>query len=183
MNKALFLLIFFCSFGYAQKLVVTPDGFRNEVDTEKAFVVINVEGQTAKQLYDAALKYIHKTYQNPDSAIKGNITDEYIKFVTHATNFITIKNSFVNTPFSTDYTCELSFKDGKVRFEIPSIVMYDKGDFKLSFKGQGAFSGYFIYNNKNELKRKDAKEFIENYFNIQIENIWNSLLNKTDEKW
>jgi len=169
---------------YGQKLVVTPNGFRNSDDLEKNYVIIPVEGKSANELYSTALKYIQKTYKNPELVIKGNIENEYLKFDTHAKDFIVVKNSFLKTPFSADYTCELSFKDGKVKFEIVSIEIYEKGKFHLFFKGQGALSGYYVYNNKDELKRQDAKDQLESYFNSQLLIISEYLKNKViEDKW
>ena len=185
MNKALFLLIFFCSFGYGQKLTVTSEGLKDSEDPTKVYVVINLEGKTAQQLYERSLKFITKKYKNPDLVIKGKIENEYIKITTHATDFITIKNSFAKVPISVDYNYELSFKDNKVKFEVSNIDMYDKsGKFKLQFKGEGAFSGYYIYNMKDELKKPEAKTDIENYFNSLIAYITENLKETpADDKW
>jgi hypothetical protein len=184
MNKTLFLLVFFCSFGYGQKIIVTPDGFKNEIDQEKAFVIIKVDGKDPKDLYSKALHYINKVYENPEKVIKGKIENEFIKVNTHVTDFITIKNSFAKVPISTDYTFELSFKEGKVKYEITSIDMYDKsGRFKLTFKGEGAFSGYFIYNTKDELKKPEAKTDLENYFNNKISVLSEYLNSTSPDNW
>lgn len=184
MNKFLLLLGFLYSFSYGQTLVVTPEGLRNTEELEKTFVVINVEGKTAKELYDASVKYIHKTYQDPDHVIKGNIENDFLSFSTHQPNFMTIKVSFLKLDYTIDYTCALSFKEGKVKFEITSIEMYEKGKFPLLFKGQGALSAYYIYNPKNELKRQDAKDQIENYFNTQIALYKQQITeNLANEKW
>lgn len=184
MKKLFCLLLLVCGVSFGQKLIVTPDGLKSESDVEKSYIVLNVENKSAKELYANALKYIAKTYKNPEEVVKGNIENEYLKVVTHASDFITIKNSFVRTPFSVDYTYELSFKDGKVKYEIISLDIYDRGKIKLLFKGKGALSGYYIYNPKDELKKADAKELIENYFNSQILVVSESLQNKSQEdKW
>ncbi|MRX40567.1 DUF4468 domain-containing protein [Flavobacterium sp. LC2016-23] len=184
MKKLLYMLFLISSVSYAQTLSVTPDGLRNPNDPEKTFVVLNLEGKTAKQLFDGSVKYITKNYQNPDKVIKGKIENEYIKFTTHIADFIIIKNSFAKVPITADYTVELNFKDGKVRYEVISLDMYDKsGRYKLHFKGEGAFSGYYIYNNKEELKKPEAKTALENYFNIKIENLLKTLQNPTEDNW
>lgn len=182
--KKILLLFFLCSFMYGQKLVVTPNGLRSSDDLENSYVIIPVEGKTANELYSSALKYIHTTYKNPESVIKGNIENEFLSFSTHQSGFMIIKVSFLKVAYSIDYTCALSFKDGKVKFEIASIEMYEKGNFPLLFKGQGALSGYYIYNNKDELKRQDAKDQLESFINMQILILSDSLKNNNnDEKW
>lgn len=184
MNKVIIFLFLLSSISYGQKLSVSPDGLKNADDPEKSFVILNIDGKSAKQLYDDALKHIIKTYENPDKVIKGKLENEYIKYTTHATDFLIIKNSFAKVPISSDYTVELSFKDGKVKYEIISIDMYDKsGRYKLLFKGEGALSGYYIYNNKDELKKPEAKSGLENYFNSKIDNLVSGFQSKTDSNW
>ena len=70
------LIIFFIaisSLSFGQKFSVTPNGLRDEKSIEKSYLVINAEGKNARQLYDNALKYITKTYKNPDYVIKGKL--------------------------------------------------------------------------------------------------------------
>lgn len=180
----LFAFIAISTISYGQKLVVTPTGLKDANDLEKTFVVINADGKTSKELYDNALKYINKNYKNPDEVIKGKTEAEYLKFITHAENFLIVKNSGVKVQIDADYTCELSIKDGKVKFEIIALDMYaDKGGYKVLFTG-GAFDGYPIYNKKGELKRPETKSEIENYFNSQISSITDFLQGKSsNDKW
>lgn len=185
MNKILFLLIFFCSFGYGQKLIVTSDGLKNADEPERTFVVINVEGKNSKQLYENALRFVNKTYENPDKVIKAQMANEYLKISTHVTDFLIIKNSFAKVAISGDYTIELTFKDNKVKFDVVSINMYDRSrKYNLLFKGEGALSGYYIYNKKDELKKPEAKIDLENFFNTQISNLSEYLKKDiSDDKW
>jgi len=93
MKKVTFLImIFFCSLSYGQKFVLTPNGLRDSLDTEKSYVVINAEGKTAKQLYDSSIKFINKNYKNPSEVIKGNTDSEYLKFETHDPDFLILKS-------------------------------------------------------------------------------------------
>jgi len=177
----LFALIALSTMTYGQKLNVTPNGLRDENDNEKAFVVINAEGKTAKQLYDNALKYINKNYKSPDDVIKGKTEGEYLKFITHVDNFLIVNNSGAKISIDADYSIELNFKDGKSKFEIIALDMYGQnGGYKVLFTG-GAFDGYPIYNKKGELKRPDTKTEIEDYFNGQINSISEFLLGKSDK--
>lgn len=177
-----FIMISTLSFG--QKLNVTMNGLRDSIDNEKSFVVINAEGKTAKQLYDNAIKYVNKTYKNPDNVIKGKTDGEYLKFITHVSNFLVVNNSGAKIAIDADYTIELNFKDGKIKFEIISLDMYAQtGGYKVLFTG-GAFDGYPIYNKKGELKRPDTKTEIETYFNSQINAISDFLNGKSnDNNW
>jgi hypothetical protein len=180
-NFLLLALILFSFSTFAQKLQVTPNGLRNSEDSEKSFVIIPVEGKTAKQLYDESVKYINKNYKSAEDVIKGKIEGEYLKFVTYAPKFILLKNGFVKVPFDAKYTIELNFKDGKAKYEISELEMNSDGGY-LSFTGSGI--SYFIYNKKGELKREDAKNNIEEYFNRNLSSLANFLKGKTmEDKW
>lgn len=179
-------MIFFCSLSYGQTFVLTPNGLRDSLDTEKSYVVINVEGKTAKQLYDNAIKYINKNYKNPDEVIKGKTDSEYLKYDTHASDFISFKNSFLTAKFDVDYTTELSFKDGKVKFGIINLDMNKRtqnGVNRLLLIGNMMSLG--IYNKKGDLKRGDAKIQIENFFNTQVSQLSIDLNenNKKADNW
>ena len=184
--KNLFLIWLFMSsnFIFGQKLIVTPDGLRDLNDNNKTFIVINSDGKTSKLLYDNSLKYINKNYKSPEDVIKGKIEEEYLKFNTHVDNFLIVNNSGAKIPINADYTIELNFKDGKVKFEVTSIDMYTKnGSYKVLFNG-GAFDGYPIFNKKGELKRPETKKEIETYFNEQINSLSEFLFEKKNtDNW
>jgi len=178
----LLLLLMFANFSFAQKITVTPTGLKDSENIEKSFVVIPAEGKTAKQLYDESLKYINKNYKSADDVIKGKTDGEYLKFVTFAPSFITIKNGFAKAPFTAKYTTELSFKDNKVKYEIIELEMYNEANYQLNFTGSGI--SFFIFNKKGELKKEDAKNSIEEYFNANILSLSNFLQGKTvEDKW
>lgn len=180
----LFTLVAISTLTYGQKIAVTPDGLRDANNSEKTYVVINAEGKSAKQLYDNALKYINKNYKSPDDVIKGKTDGEYLKFITHVSSFLVVNNSGAKIPIDANYTTELNFKDGKVKYEIIVLDMFAQtGGYKVIFTG-GAFEGYPIYNKKGALKRADTKSEIETYFNSQINSIAEFLQEKnTDEDW
>lgn len=187
MKKLIFLsMVFFCSFCYGQRFVLTPNGLRDSLDTEKSYVVINVEGKTAKQLFDNAVKYINKAYTNPNEVIKGQTDGEYLKYITHVSDFVSFKNSFLTAKFDADYTTELSFKDGKVKFEIINLDMNkitQNGINRLLYIGNMMTLG--IYNKKGDLKISDAKIQIENFFNAQVNQLFIALSDnaKNTDKW
>ncbi|MBT2620360.1 DUF4468 domain-containing protein [Chryseobacterium sp. ISL-6] len=178
----LLLLLMFANFSFGQKITVTPTGLKDSGNIEKSFVIIHAEGKTAKQLYDESLKYINKNYKSADDVIKGKTDGEYLKFVTFAPSFITIKNGFAKAPFTAKYTTELSFKDNKVKYEIIELEMYNEANYKLNFTGSEI--SFFIFNKKGELKKEDAKNSIEEYFNANILSLSNFLQGKTvEDKW
>lgn len=184
MKKLILLSILVFSNFYFAQITVTSNGLKNSNEIEKSYVVLDAEGETAKQLYDNALKYILKNYKSPENVIKAKIEGEYLKFVTHVDNFLVINNSGAKITIDADYTIELYFKEGKVKFEVIELNMYaQNGGYKVIFSG-GAFEGYPIYNKKGELKRPETKIEIENYFNKQIKSINEFLIKKNEtDNW
>lgn len=183
MKNIFFLLtLAFSCFSNAQKINVTANGLRDLNDNEKTYLIINAEDKTAKQLYDNAIKYVNKNYKNPEYVIKGKFENEYLKFVTHADNFIAINNAGVKIDFSVDYTIELSFKDNKFKAEIIELDMYVRDNRNLKLFFTGGILDWYIFNKKGELKRAGAKTDIENYFNSQLSDISNFLLEKNNQK-
>lgn len=180
----LYTLMAFCTLTYGQKLIVTPIGLKDSSDNEKTYIVLNADGKSAKQLFDNALKYINKNYKSPDDVIKGKTDGEYLKFITHISDFLIVNNSGAKIRIDADYTIELNFKDGKVKFEIISLDMYaQNGGYKVLFSG-GAFEGYPIYNKQGDLKRAETKTEIEIFFNETIISLSDFLLDKSDiDKW
>jgi hypothetical protein len=159
---------------YSQKYVVTPTGLKDEANIEKSFVVITAEGKTAKQLFDNAVKYVNVTYKNPNVVIKGKIENEYLSFVTHSEFYV--ENGFAKAPFDMNYLTELTFKDGKVKYEITELVMKNSAGYELTFTGGGI--NFFLYNKSGDLKKPKTKEYLESYFNGSIPRIKDYLENK-----
>ena len=171
MKKILFsaLTILSVAFTSAQEFEVTPDGLK-EKTSGKDFAVIEVQGKTASELYNNAIKYINIMYKNPKEVIKGDVKDEYIKWETFIPNFGTIKNSFVNLQANALITVQLSFKEGKAKYEVVSQDIYPKENrgTKVTFKGS-KWGGFPIYDEKdNKLRQVQLKDDIETYYNGQI---------------
>lgn len=170
--KKLFLSvisILSAAFVTAQEFEVTPNGLKDK-SSGKDFVVIEAQGKTASELYNNTIKYINMMYKNPKEVIKGDVKDEYIKWETFVPNFGTIKNSFINLTADALITVELSFKDGKAKYEVVNQDIHPKEnrDGKVTFKGS-KWGGFPIYDEKdNKLRQVQLKEDIESYYNLQI---------------
>jgi hypothetical protein len=165
------MAMLFVTSAFGQKLTVTPNGLRDSSDNEKTFVVLETGDMTAKQLYDNSIKYITENYKNPKEVIKGQTESEYLKFDTYVSEFLRYNNSGVKIPIQANYTVELRFKDGKVRYEVISLDMTAKSsNYRVLFSG-GLLEGYIIYKNNGKLFKEETKEDIENYFNAEIERL------------
>lgn len=130
------------------------------------YVVIPFEGKTQSELYKKATEWIQYAYKNPKEVLKGNIENEYIRFQ-GAKKGLVVMNALGRHPYDSRYTIEISFKDGKCKFDILEIEYYTP----YSQYSPGGWnnltinetSGYF---KKGEL-RSNCKYFTEipDYFN------------------
>lgn len=95
---------------------------------------------------------------------------------------LTYKNGGAKLPIDGKYSVELSFKDGKVKYEITSLRMYHavQTAYEIKFTS-GGFDGYPIYNKKLELKKPETKKDIETFFNSQVSNLKTALTG--NESW
>lgn len=183
MKKIIIICLNVLSFQvHAQNWKVTPEGLNDAIDTTKTYVVLPIENKTAKVLYEESLKYINKNYKNPNEVIKGNIENEYLKFVTYESKFTELKVGWNKIPWNINYTVELNFKDGKVKYEVIEIEIKNEDNYPLAFKGSGI--SFYIYKKNGELKMPDAKTNIEEYFNIKTKSLSDFLQGKSSEdKW
>jgi hypothetical protein len=168
MKKLLVLTMVLVSFvSYGQEFIITTDGLKDKNSIEKTFVVINVEGKTAKQLYDNAILYVNTTYKNPSAVMRGNVNDEFLSFTTHTSTFY--MDSYIKRNISVDYITSLTFKDGKVKYEIQELEMVcNETRPQISLHLSGGMLQYSIYNNSGKLKKEDTKKDLESHFNYNI---------------
>lgn len=166
--RTLFLFLFVSLSVCGQKMVLTPGGLRSE-DGQKTFVVLSVEGKTAKELYNNAVKYIQRAYKNPDEVLKGSIENEFIKFDSHADKAFVFRK---RTVFDMNWTTALEFKDGKVKLEFISITPRPDN---VVTPVEVILDPVVFWNKKGELKDVDEKQKYEEFFNAQISAIHNAL--------
>ncbi len=110
-------------------------------------IVVNVDSLTAKNIYKNALNWVQETYKNPDEVLKANIENEKIRINGYSRDAWWYKSIGIILYYNIDYTIEISFKDGKYRFE------YIVGQFYLK-TGQRAQYGYSSFFKKSGEVRK-----------------------------
>jgi len=144
------------SFGQEKEFVFTKEAFTD-------FVVTECEGKTQAELYKKALDWVYITYKNPKEVIKAHILNEYIRIEGASTDLVCFNilgNKSCNT---SKYIIEISFKDGKYKFDILGNVqyLYEGGWAEVRLDKTNLY-----YNNKGDIK-SNYKYFpeIANYFN------------------
>lgn len=162
---------------------ITPEGI-----TPK-YVVVNVD-KTQAELYKKTLGWISHTYDTPSSVIKSQIENEYIRFTGIEKGLYRQPFMGSTQDFDIKYEIEISFKDGKYKFELVGLeISYTVGErphiWTTSTKA-GVFNGN-DYNKKGELKAY-AKYFHEvpeyfNKLNINLLKYLEGETSKTKSDW
>lgn len=117
MKKVLLLLLFSVScFAQEENFSFTKDGFTD-------YVVANVEGKTAAELYKKTLDWVSVTYKNPKEVIKAQIENEYIRIEGSKTGLVSVVR-MIKSSYESKYQIEISFKDDKYKFDVIEIKYY-----------------------------------------------------------
>lgn len=187
--KLSLLAILLSAMAFSQSLIVTPEGFQDSKDNTKEYVVIDVEGKTAKELYNNAINYIQRTYKSPDDVIKGTVENEYLSFDTYSKSIGKMATGFSWKDLEATYTIRLDFKDGKAKFELLNLKMFTNiaGEKIPVALKMNSSSGWGIYrkNGKIYMKKMEVtKQDIEDYFNSFIQELKVGLSNAgKSEEW
>lgn len=124
MRKILFVLLMFSSVVNAQHSKFIFD-YKTGLND---YIVTSVEGKLATEIYKKTLDWIKVTYADPSKAILSTIENEYIRF-NGLGDYICYdplnpKNITLDC-YNVKYEIEISFKDGKYKFEILSLQQYE----------------------------------------------------------
>ncbi|MDM1502271.1 DUF4468 domain-containing protein [Myroides marinus] len=159
----------------AQYLEVTPEGLK-EKGTNNTYNVLDFPGKTAEELYNASVLFVNEKFKFPEKVIKADIKDKKLRYSENTA--FKVSNGGIKVTVDITFHNELSFKDGKVKYE---VVALDMGYMK--FKG-GIWSSYPIWNEKNgKLRLEEEKNALEYYFNSLIKE-YVDYINKSDnDEW
>jgi len=147
--------------------------FKNKKFTD--YVVVSIDSLSQKKLYDRTLNWIKEKYKNPDKVIKMTIDNEKIRIEgykedLYCYHFKVLGSENVNC-YNGTYTIEISFKDGKYKFDpsyleyhIPPIQDISSRDISLSL------DDFSVYYDKNGILLKSYE-----YIPITIDDLFNTL--------
>ena len=175
MKKLVLAAILFANVAMSQEteFKFTQQGFTD-------FVITNAENKTKSELYNKTLEWISTTYKNPDKVIKSKIENEYIR-IEGSSSEIACMNIMGKRCDMATYLIEISFKDGKYKFDVISIKSHSE-DLSTHEILHPSFDGY--YKKTGEIKGvfKYYPEMIPAYFN-SLNNSLKSSLNEVKKEW
>lgn len=178
MKKRILLIITLisCSLTFAQdlpKLKLTPSGVEP--------IVVTAENMSAADIYKKSLEWVQETYKNPDEVLKANIENKKIRIEGFSPDALSFKNMVVVT-WGISYTLEISFKDGKCRYDyrINHFNGEDGGEVKITYAN--------FYKKNGDIRKTyiPAVSSLENTINDLLLNYYNYITGKTDaanEDW
>lgn len=189
--KRIFLILMLFSFlGFSQednlKLFLNYNGFISESDSTNSYVVLNYSDKTKDELYKTTLVCLNELYNSPKDVIT-TVEGESITINALLNSISTTEGLY---DYDLYYSCNLRFKDNKIRFEVSIKEMFEKfiySETKKPFfvantdsndpieincvwmKNKEA-STYFLY-------RKELKDKIDIWVNGYIKYLQNCLKN------
>lgn len=183
--KTIICALFIGFFGFAQEteFKFTKDGFTD-------YVVTEVAGKTQQELFKKAIDWVSVTYKNPKEVIKAQIDNDYIRVEGSSPGLVSF-NILGRKSYESKYQIEISFKDGKYKFDVIEIQFYTPS----SQYGAGGWDTLllspvdYMYNKKGEVKGnfKYIPESITKHFNELNKNLEAFLKSDTipskNDKW
>jgi len=113
MKKLLFILLLTSASINAQEAEFTFNNEKGMTD----FIVTNVEGKTAPEIYKKVIDWIKVTFKNPDKVILSTIENEYVRFEGFSETLYSY-NALGQHYVPTKFEIEISIKEGKYKFDL-----------------------------------------------------------------
>ena len=149
-NILLILALLFSLHSFAQK--EHPNKFEYSANGLNDYILTEIDGFTASDIYAKVINWVKETYKNPDIVLKFKIENEKIR-INGSEALLYIKGKY---SMNLDYVYEIAFKDGRYKFDLISLK-YEETDYKNlpNFK-----------TDKKMIKNfGDSPQIIEDFFN------------------
>ena len=169
MKKLLFILLSISALGNAQEteFKFTKDGFTD-------YVIGTVTNKTASELYKKTIDWVNITYKNPREVIKAQIENDYIRIEGFKSSMLCKKILLSNICENGRYQIEISFKDGKYKFDVISLESY----LTASQYNSGGWYPVVLTNTSYAYKESGELRSMYKNFPEEIESTFNSLNNE-----
>lgn len=163
MKKLFYSLLLITSLGFSQstEFTFTKDGITD-------YLVVEVPGKTAAELYQQTISWINTYYKTPEKVIKAKIENDYIRIEGFAQSLI-VFNVIGKTRYDGLYQLEISFQEGKYKFDVISVdLLNTKSDPHMTLTNM---SEYY----KPDGKLKNLYKYYPYSFTSYFNGVQNSL--------
>jgi hypothetical protein len=145
----------------------TKDGFTD-------YVIGSVANKTASELYKKTIDWVNITYKNPREVIKAQIENDYIRIEGFKSSMLCKKILLSNICENGRYQIEISFKDGKYKFDVISLESY----LTASQYNSGGWYPVALTNTSYAYKESGELRSMYKNFPEEIESTFNTLNNE-----
>ncbi|UOB16585.1 DUF4468 domain-containing protein [Abyssalbus ytuae] len=151
------------------------------------YIVVEVDSLSQSELYIKTINWIKETYKNPDEVIKTTFENEKIRIEGYEEIIFSINSIGMIYNHHGTYVVEISFKDGKYKFDPISAKYYQEGS-QFSSGGDVGISINDLsvyYNKKGKLRSmyKQGLPLITETFNTLNYRLYYYLSSKKDNEW
>ena len=183
---------------YAQaQFKLTINGFVDEKDSAKDYIVYDFKGKNQKDLYIDVLKFINTSYKSPQDVI-NEVEPEMITISGFEESCISIGKvkKILGTKMSMtggydlQYNIVMRFKDGKLRVDAPSFECTSKSGGRVSRLVLSGSNGGFgtevitgLFKKDGRPSRENAIKMLEDFFNNFCLALQKSVNDSSDEDW
>ena len=147
-------------------------GLVNTDKPEQDYIVLEFEGKTQQELYQAVNVYLHSLYVNPQHVLS---TMENQAITVNGISEDAIDISLKKKPILYDikYTISIAFKDDRIRINTPHIIemsIWSLSNTKYEFHVEGLGYPFYngVYNKRGEVMNETAKKSIPDFFNRYV---------------
>lgn len=95
--------------------------FELNKDSLTDYVVTPIENYSQAELYNKTLLWVMETYKNPDEVISAKVENDFIRIGGSSQNLFCINGLGAKTCYVTRYDIDISFKEGKYKFDVTSL--------------------------------------------------------------
>ena len=161
--------------------MATPNGVAMANGDE--YYVVDVDGKTASDLYNAVETYIMSNFKNPDLVINSQ-KDKVINMHGKFTNAFYDKRTFGNYPVTVELNLVMYFKDNKIRFDTPNVIYMGieslNDEFKFSMP-RVFITGTTLFTQKGKVLNQTVIDSFNKFINELIVSIIAST--NTNDEW
>jgi hypothetical protein len=129
-------------------------------------------------LYKKTLDWVAISFKNPKEVIKAQIENDYIRLEGFKSKMLCINSLGTLACYDVKYQLEISFKDGKYKFDAISVDIITKTG-TSTFPINGDVSAYFKKNGEIRTSFKLFPEALESTFNGLNKDLENFLKSET----
>ena len=140
-------------------------------------IVVSADSIPSNELYSKALNWVQETYKNPSEVLKANIENEKIRVSGYASDSWYVKSLGMKTYFDLSYLIEISFKEGKYKFEYTITQLSDNGK-KLFY----SYPSFFKKDGSTRKMYKVSVATINNEMNNLSKSFYDYVTGKTENK-